>query len=245
MILPAGPAARRRRETAHHAACAAPGLGEHDGGVRKGGEEEAGGFRRSPELGERHLFVLLGPAVVRHWDGGALRSFRYARAGSVAAGFQTSFSNTRKIAADRRWHCAHLIGASVHTGMAKQLMGEEPAANGIGFCLVGIPFAAACFFREQIRVHYNIGGHAICDGCCAVLCLQCTLCQIYRQLKAKPVMRSKLSSDFSSHLYEFYQVQPPQAPGVANPAAGTPRRPSARRTREEGWPPHNPPSPIQ
>ena len=59
--------------------------------------------------------------------------------------------------------------------MAKQLMGEEPAANGIGFCLVGIPFAAACFFREQIRVHYNIGGHAICDGCCAVLCLQRTL----------------------------------------------------------------------
>jgi hypothetical protein len=35
-------------------------------------------------------------------------------------------------------------------GMSKQLLGEEPAANGIGFCLVGIPFAAACFFREQV-----------------------------------------------------------------------------------------------
>jgi Cys-rich protein (TIGR01571 family) len=131
------------------------------------------------------------------------------------------------------WHRAHLIGASVHTGMAKQLMGEEPAANGIGFCLVGIPFAAACFFREQIRVHYNIGGHAICDGCCAVVCLQCTLCQIYRQLKAKPVMRSKMSSDFSSHLYEFYQVKPPPAPGVANPAAGTPRR--TRLQKGHAW----------
>ena len=39
------------------------------------------------------------------------------------------------------WYCA---------GMSKQLLGEEPAANGIGFCLVGIPFAAACFFREQV-----------------------------------------------------------------------------------------------
>ena len=91
--------------------------------------------------------------------------------------------------------------------MSKQLMGEEPAANGIGFCLVGIPFAAACFFREQIRVHYNIGGHAIIDAMCAIFCLQCSLCQIYRQLQAKPVMRSKLSSDFSSKLYEFYQVR--------------------------------------
>jgi hypothetical protein len=95
--------------------------------------------------------------------------------------------------------------------MAKQLMGEEPAANGIGFCLVGIPFAAACFFREQIRVHYNIGGHALVDGLCSIFCLQCSLCQIYRQLQAKPVMRSKLSSDFSSRLYECYQVIPAQA----------------------------------
>ena len=135
------------------------------------------------------------------------------------------------------WHRAHLIGASVHTGMAKQLMGEEPAANGIGFCLVGIPFAAACFFREQIRVHYNIGGHAICDGCCAVLCLQCTLCQIYRQLKAKPVMRSKLSSDFSSHLYEFYQVHPPPSSLGRQPRSGNSEEdPSARATRVEGGP---------
>jgi Cys-rich protein (TIGR01571 family) len=92
-------------------------------------------------------------------------------------------------------------------GMSKQLMGEEPAANGIGFCLVGMPFAAACFFREQVRVHYNIGGHSLIDGFCSIFCLPCSLCQIYRQLKAKPVMRSKLSSQFSSRLYEFYQVR--------------------------------------
>lgn len=93
-------------------------------------------------------------------------------------------------------------------GMSKQLMGEEPAANGIGFCLVGMPFAAACFFREQVRVHYNIGGHSLIDGFCSIFCLPCSLCQIYRQLKAKPVMRSKLSSQFSSRLYEFYQDIP-------------------------------------
>jgi len=100
------------------------------------------------------------------------------------------------------------VAPCVLFGMAKQLMGEEPAANGIGFCLVGIPFAAACFFREQIRVHYNIGGHALVDGLCSIFCLQCSLCQIYRQLQAKPVMRSKLSSDFSSRLYECYQDIP-------------------------------------
>jgi len=117
----------------------------------------------------------------------------------------------------RRWPSSRLRSskpltrASTHAGMAKQLMGEEPAANGIGFCLVGIPFAAACFFREQIRVHYNIGGHALVDGLCSIFCLQCSLCQIYRQLQAKPVMRSKLSSDFSSRLYECYQVIPAQA----------------------------------
>jgi Cys-rich protein (TIGR01571 family) len=72
-------------------------------------------------------------------------------------------------------------------GMSKQLLGEEPAANGIGFCLVGIPFAAACFFREQIRVQYNIGGHSIVDGLCSVFCLPCSLCQIHRQLLKKPV----------------------------------------------------------
>ena len=76
--------------------------------------------------------------------------------------------------------------------MSKQLLGEEPAANGIGFCLVGIPFAAACFFREQIRVQYNIGGHSIVDGLCSVFCLPCSLCQIHRQLLKKPVRVARI-----------------------------------------------------
>ena len=92
--------------------------------------------------------------------------------------------------------------------MSKQLMGQDPAANALGFCLVGIPFAAACVFREQVRTQYGIGGHPIIDGVCAIFCLPCSLCQIHRQLKAKHVMHSTLKGEFSSGLHEFYEDVP-------------------------------------
>ena len=171
-------------------------MGEHDGGIRKKGTSQ-GTEARVSQMGDWTLVMLYGHKFLHDRALLSLCSFRYVK--TFAPIYLTPRNDPGACTDSTDAMCTMI-------GMAKELMGEEPAANGIGFCLVGLPFLATCAFRQQVRAHYNIWGHSLIDAFCAVFCLQCSLCQIYRQLKAKPILRSKLSSSFSSHLYECYQV---------------------------------------
>lgn len=85
-------------------------------------------------------------------------------------------------------------------GKTKGLAGESVAANSLAITVALFPTNMMCFFRENIRAQYHINGNCLEDFVCTLCCCPCVLCQMYRQLKDKPLVKhqSAISETWSS-----------------------------------------------
>lgn len=100
--------------------------------------------------------------------------------------------------------CLGLFCPCLLYGMAKGLVGEDKWGNTAAFALaLPLPCTLVFFFRENLRVQYKLSTNIVLDFLLSAICCPCVLCQIYRQVKERPIVHSTTgSAEFSSGVFD-------------------------------------------